>query len=727
MSRSLAVLLATSAPIPLQPALAKEENSPVQPGAGGEVTADANRTGPDRDRKADQIIVTAARVEKPITAIPNTVKVLDRETIEEQRALSTSLLDSLSFSIPSLTPGRQKLTSSGVTLRGRTPLYLVDGIPQSTPLRNGERSGFTIDDDFVDRVEVIYGANAIQGVGATGGVINYVTVGAPQNGDWLRRISASLSADDFEDNGFQYKLSGLVGKKWGSFDAVLGAAYEKRDLYYDGAGNPIAIDPTQGDLADTASTNLFAKVGFDIDADKRLELAGSYFELDGDGDYIRVPGNKAAGIPATSARGVPDGDPTRNEAFNAALTYTDRDLAGGSLSLIGYYFDFYALYGGDTFPVFQDPAIAPVGTLFDQSALASEKYGAKLTYVREDTLVPGLQLAVGGDYLHDRTFQELAQTGRLWVPVLNYESIAPFVQLEQALLDKRLRLSAGARYENVTLDVPDFTTIASAKSTFVEGAAPKFDKLLFNAGVVAEPLDGLTLFSSYAQGFTMPDAGLILRSVNKPGQSVAQLVDLQPVVADNIEVGTAFRHGGIDLQASYFWSNSDLGSRIEVVGGAGQIRRERTEISGLELSASYRFPGGIKLGGNYSMLNGRYDSDGDDRVDRDLDGRNIAPDRVNLFVEGPLAGGLSARLQTSHLFDRSFDGGLPANDFNGYTLLDLLLTYRAGNAGDFRFGIQNLLDEQYVTYYSQTVTFVNDDTFVSGRGRAFTLAWRLDF
>lgn len=71
-------------------------------------------------------MVTATRVPTPITAIPNTVRVLGRETVESQLAVSPSLLDSLSFSVPSLAPGRQRLTSAGESLRGRTPLYMVD-------------------------------------------------------------------------------------------------------------------------------------------------------------------------------------------------------------------------------------------------------------------------------------------------------------------------------------------------------------------------------------------------------------------------------------------------------------------------------------------------------------------------------------------------------------------------------------------------------------------------
>jgi len=214
----------------------------------------------------ETVTVTASRSNKPISAIPNTVKVLDREALDQQLVMSSSLLDSLSFTVPSLTPAHQKMTSNGVTLRGRTPLYMADGVPQSTPLRNGERSGFTIDPDFIERVEVIYGANAIQGVGATGGVINYVTVDAPENGDWLRRINTSLSTDSFRSGGNHYKLSSLVGKTFERSDFVTGIAYDAQDIYYDADGETIAVDPIQGDFMDSQSWNLFSKFGYDLDS-----------------------------------------------------------------------------------------------------------------------------------------------------------------------------------------------------------------------------------------------------------------------------------------------------------------------------------------------------------------------------------------------------------------------------------------------------------------------------
>ena len=102
--------------------------------------------------------------------------------------------------MPSLAPDCQRMTSTGESLRGRTPLHMVDGIPQTAPLRDGKRSGFTIDPAFVDRVEVIFGANAIQGLGATGGVIQLCDGAPARKWHWLRRVTAEISTDDPEAN-----------------------------------------------------------------------------------------------------------------------------------------------------------------------------------------------------------------------------------------------------------------------------------------------------------------------------------------------------------------------------------------------------------------------------------------------------------------------------------------------------------------------------------------------
>ena len=110
---------------------------------------------------------------------------------------------------------------------------------------------------------------------------------------------------------------------------------------------------------DSRTWNIFTKAGLDLDEYQRIEVTGNYFDLDGDGDYRVVDGDALAGIPATSESGKGEGDPTYNEALNLSVAYSHANLFGGELTLQGFYYDFYALYGGGTFPAFQGPAIAP--------------------------------------------------------------------------------------------------------------------------------------------------------------------------------------------------------------------------------------------------------------------------------------------------------------------------------------------------------------------------------
>ena len=76
----------------------------------------------------------------------------------------------------------QAMNSLGETLRGRVPLRLFDGIPQSTPLRDGSRNSAFTDMDIVGRIEVINGPSAAEGIGAAGGIINYISKDATEPG-----------------------------------------------------------------------------------------------------------------------------------------------------------------------------------------------------------------------------------------------------------------------------------------------------------------------------------------------------------------------------------------------------------------------------------------------------------------------------------------------------------------------------------------------------------------
>jgi iron complex outermembrane receptor protein len=706
--------------------------------APGVAFAQADPAADEAKAKEDEIVVTAARTILPPSALPLTIDVIDKNALDQQLSISGSVTDAVATLTPSFSPTRQKLSGSGETLRGRSPLYAINGIPQSTPMRDGSRDGFTIDGFFVDRVELIYGSNALQGIGGTGGIVNQVTVGAPkQDGISGRVLLQGTSTDDFTGDGFGYKAAGLVQYRAGRFDATVGAAYEKRGAFYDADGRRVGLNLTQGETQDSNTFSVFGRFGFEVTDTMRLDLIASRFELKGDGNYVSLAGNRVTGIPTSAVRGTPPGKPAASRTESVALSLTDTDLAGGNFISQVFFNRTHDTFGGEIAPIptFQDVLIAPVGTLFDQSENRSRKFGGKFSYERGLPGFEDLTLTLGFDALFDSTEQRLIATDRVWVPPSDFRSYAPFAQANLALFDKRLRLAGGVRYENVKITIDDYTTLATSGRTFVAGGSPTFDDVLFNGGVIIEPVPGIRVYGSYAEGFTVPDIGRITRAVSTPGRDIDTFLDISPVVSNNREIGLEVKRGPLDASVTYFWSSSDKGQLlISNPGGIFDVQRQRVEIEGLEINLGVRLPvEGLRANVGYAHLKGRYDSDSaapDGIVDTDLDGVNISPDRVNLalsYATGPF----SARVQTQFYLSRTFHGKAnpnQGNNFGGYNLTDAYVRYQTP-LGGISLGVQNLLDKQYIDYSSDTRLATENPVlaYFAGRGRTLTLGWDYRF
>jgi len=671
----------------------------------------------------DAMTISATRGHSEVGKTPQKITIITREQLDQQLAITRDHGQVLSNLIPSYSPSRQKLSNAGETFRGRTALVMIDGVPQSTPLRAGGRDGYTIDLAMVERIEVIHGASAEHGLGATGGIINYVTR-RPQGGTLKQHAGVSLeAADDFDGAGMGYKLDYRVEGNQGNWDYLAAISGQTRGMFYDGDGELIGVDDTQGDIMDSSSNDLLLKLGYWLDEEQNLELMVNRFQLEGEHDYVNVPGDRDAGIPTTSRKGQPLGKAPQNEVLASSLSYKHSDLGGNLLSAQLYSQRFRARYGGGILASFQDPAIAPAGTLFDQSQNESDKYGGKLSLSRDDLFDGYLKLTGGLDFLQDTTSQMLIATDREWVPKTVFKNLAPFLQAELRATE-RLTLHGGVRHEFAELEVDSFRTIASAGGgVSVEGGAPDFEETLYNAGLVFQANDWAQLFANYSEGFGMPDVGRVLRGISQPGQSVDSFLDLQPIVTDNREIGLRFNHGPFDAEISYFESDSDLGSRLENVGGFYQVRRERTEIDGVEASAGWQVDAVHRLQASYAQLDGESDTDGDGKVDTDLDGANISPDRYGLSWQANWNDKLHSLIQANHYASRGFDD--PDLNFDGYSLVDASLGYRLP-VGEVSLGIENLFNRDYLTYYAQAASS-RDDQLFKGRGRTFTLGYQVSF
>jgi iron complex outermembrane receptor protein len=672
-----------------------------------------------------EVSESTLRMPRSQGALPMTITVIDQQDLKQQLAITPDLGDAIGALVPSFAPSTQKLSVRGQTLRGRNPLYMIDGVPQSSPLRNGSRDGYTIDPAMIERIEIVEGSNSLQGLGAAGGIINIITKRAPAKDGVRQEVTLDASAPTQGAEGLGYGGAWLLGARSGAFDMVTGASWRKRGMYSDARGRLIGVDGTQGDLMDSKSWDGFAKLGYTFAGERRLQLTANRFELQGNGDYTAVPGDIGAGLPTTSTRGKQPGEAPRNRVLTTSLDYRDPQLAGGELRAQLYHQSNRELFGGGSFATFQDPAYGP--NVFDQSQNVSVKDGARLSWARRGLLEGTLSVLAGADGYRDRTHQELVQTHRDWVPQSTYTGWAPFLQAEYWPV-QALSINAGLRQEHGRLDVPTFRSLAYYNGVTVQGGAHSFTKTLPNVGAVWYLTDALNLFASYAQGYTLPDVGRVLRAINRPGLSVGSFLDLKPVVSDNREVGAEYTGEAFNARLSYWTSGSKLGAVLvyDAPNQVYNVTRQRTAISGWEARTGWTPRAGTRLDLSYAINHGRSDRNGDGKVDSDLDGANIGPNRLNLSWTQRWNGALSSYLQLSRLASRDFATlGRRTAHFDGYVTADAYVKWHTGAAGDWTLGVQNLANRQYINYISQTVG--DDSAYYAGRGRTLSLTWQQAF
>lgn len=698
------------------------------------VSALAQATTPDTEsasnRELNPLVITATRNRSTQGETPQKITVITREQIEQQLAITQNPGQVLSNLVPSYSPGRQKLTSSGETFRGRSVLFMIDGVPQSNPLRDGGRDGYTIDLSMVERIEVIHGASAEQGLGATGGIINYVTK-KPDGAGIRQHAGISLtSGDDFESEGFGHKLDYRLTGQTGDWDYVAAASRQERGVFFDGNDTSIGI-AYHGETQNSTSYDFFGKLGYWIDGNQNVEISVNHFNLEANDDYMPVAGDRTTGTPATARKGDLEGEPGYNKVTTARLAYSHGDWFGNELDAQLYTQRFRGQFGTThlgSFP-YQDGA---GNTRYDQTRNESDKIGAKFTLSRSGLLDDRLALTTGLDLLQDETKQVLVQTDRDYVPLSQFRNAAVFLQGDFDLTDA-LGLHAGVRHEQARLNVDNFSTVDRSTSVendlvSVNGGSPNFNETLFNAGIVYQATQWAQLYANYSEGFGMPDVGRVLRGVKTPGQDVDNLLDLSPIVTDNREIGARFDWDDYGLELSYYESSSDLGQRIKPDSqGNYQVQREKTDIKGYEITGEAQLDDAHQLRLSYAHTEGESDTDGDGDVDTKLTGRNLAPDTLRLSWSAGWTEKLSTHLQYSHYFDRSFDD--PALEFSGYGLVDASLAYRLP-VGRASLGIENLTDKDYFTYYSQSFpqsSALEDEMYFKGRGRTLTLGYQLDF
>ncbi|MCU8089229.1 TonB-dependent receptor [Shewanella sp. SM21] len=702
---------------------------------------DATDNSPNNKNKdIEKITVTASRMDKSPSSIPNTVTIIDRAQLEEQFRTTKDLSTIIGNLAPSFSPSRQKMSNTGETLRGRPPLIMIDGVPQSNPLRSGGREGQTIDPAMIERIEIIHGANAMHGLGAQGGIINYITKKPTGDSEQVASFDVTVP-DSMKSNGLTFGASYAFSGESEFIDMIGSVSYRNNGVYYDANHNVVGVDTTQGESMDSQSKDFFIKLGHNFD-ESRLELMVNHYNADNNGDWMPVAGDKPNGVPTGAVKETQPWEAANNQVTTTSLTYTHANIGGQQLSLQLFNQDFKAVYGGGCFDSFYDPSFegsdqviqCGVGSkgeslYYEQSRNSSVKWGLKSALIAKDIAGSGIDAAYGVDLFRDTTEQDLVKTGFSWVPESTYDNVAPYLQLDYDLIEN-LTLSTGVRYEHAELSVDDYKTLWGAGNKQIAGGSATFDETLFNVGISYKITPDIRVYTSYNQGFGMPDIGRILRDGKSfPGDnpSIDGSLALTPIVTDNVEVGADYQGKYLSAKLAYYRSATDFGSRLALNSdGFYDVKREKSVIDGIEANVTAYITSNDDLGMNIAFQQGEYDSNGDSQVDTDLDGANISPNRINLFWTHSFDNEMSTRVQANYYMDRDFKNaaGNKYAEFDGYTTVDASFSMPL-YTGTLSLGLQNLFNKDYFNYYSQTMG--TNDRYFKGMGRTATIGYTLPF
>ncbi|NOS83180.1 MAG: TonB-dependent receptor [Nitrospira sp.] len=687
---------------------------------------------------ASDVVISATRTPTTLGSLNQSVTIVTEAQIQQQLTVSPGR--SLGQILPKLVPGMSQNdgamdTGTSQTIRGRQISVLIDGVPQlSSPTMQLDLAH--IDPSAIERIEIVRGATAIYGNGATGGLINIITKqageGKPsfytdvQGSGSLTRVARGLSGTITQ--GFQGR------KDW--FDYNIVGTFNNQGGMFDAEGSrTMPGTNTIGGFADTRSYNVLSKFGATF-GEHRLQLTFNRKESQQDTNHFPDPSVDA--LPRTNARYIPglslDEQPKLTNS-QISLDYSHPHLFLDSrVHIQGYYRS-----QRTTFPTFD---VRPFGgTDVVQTLPQTDVLGTRVEITTPIPLYGKPLVTYGMDFssqhgdnmqnLYDpasldasggRIFRKIGQTPLL--PSRVFDSIAGFAQGEWTPISA-LVVRGGVRYERLGISSSDFT---DGVGNFTPAGSLKFDATVFNAGFVYHLIDPLDLFFNFSQGFNVPVGSIDSALFATPGSNIA-LSKLQPQRVNNYELGLRGKWSKVQSSLSGYISKSSLGLNFDQF--TQSLQRSPQSIYGVEATLDVQPYEGWRIGGSYTFVEGDNTIAFNPDVRVPLNGFSLQPQKITGYLEHLTVPEWQWRNRLQMLYSGSrrrsltaFNSGLdPFGDpfsMTEYFIVDFITTVKAG-PGTLRFGIENLLNQQYVLPFNQ-IAFTNSFN-VAARGTTATIGY----
>jgi iron complex outermembrane receptor protein len=679
----------------------------------------------------ETMVVVGSRTPTQIDQVPSAAQVIEGKQLREQTSTGADLKAALGKLIPALDFGPQGRTNAGQNMRGRTVQVLIDGVSMNNS-RSLSRQFDSIDPFNIERVEVLSGASSLYGGGATGGVINIITKTGDEGGpNWESEVGATTGFNNSDDLDYRVAQSASGGNEF--VTGRIGVAYENNGRHYDANGDEIFPDLAQSDLQGNRSIDILGNLNFQLTEDQTLDLKAQLYESGYEGDKGVYFPNLTSSTPNLREAEIRDGfsadrEPkTDRRMLNA--NYHHADFFGQDLYLQAYHREEESSFHPFPYPdddgsyyfttSKQNTTLSGLKTLMssDISDTVSLDYGLDID--REEFDASQMYF---DDSTTDATGGLVHKESRVEprYPSFQIDGLSAFAQSEWEAT-QHWTLAAGIRQQHMNVDVADFQPSGQA---LAKGGESDYDVTLFNASALYDFHNGHQTWTSYSEGFDLPDPS---KYYGRPGQDASDQT-LDGIKTRQVELGWRYQGNQWQAQAAayYSWSNST----IELDDQLNTVQRDdKRRDYGLEASATRYLGDHWQVGGTLHALKS------EQKIDGKWKKRGITvspyPSQHTATLHAQWSDlDRTLRLQANRSWDYEDYQG---DEIEGNTTLDLIGSQQT-DFGKVSLGIENLTDEQYSTPWGQRAAGFYSPYYgpeylydYQGRGRTYTLNWSLSY
>ncbi len=740
----------------------------------------------------DQVTISATRTERELKDVASSVSVQTAADVENKMhqnirdlvkyepgvdVTSDSRFGLGSFNIRGMDENRVKITVDGVD---QAKSFGYDKFIQS------QRNFFDIEN--MKQVEIVKGpASTLHGSDAIGGVVAFITKDPAdylneQGDDSFGSVKGGYTS---ADSGLHKTMT--LANRTGDLESMLvltqrggdeRETFSHRTIYGEGRG---AADPGSYD-----SNSLLGKIQYQINDQHRIGVTGEWQDGESENETLSLKNDTLGSTTYNSSRaddaserkrlGIFHEWSARTIAFDEMRwtlnwqkskshqkTYDDVNVKETSWELVPFpkpttslvHYERLKDYTYEETSVQFDATLNKYFSLADTDHLLT--YGVSYEDREQNNLNKTHTLVAGTISGPGTPSNPVGVKTTRYAPVASTSQSSMFVQDEFSLLNNRLILTPGLRYDRFEV---------SSKSDQYYKKEVKdhsYDSWTTRIGAVYEINDTWSTFAQYSQGFSTPDLFAMYFEELPYGAPVHVMPNpnLEPEKSDSWELGLrASNHLGSMEITAFYNDYTNFIEQIQLKGindGDGRPMHfqyqnlSKATIEGIEfkgqllLDEAFNAPGGTRFNAAIAMSRGRGDVVSDYKLYTDEPLNSVAPLKAVLALGYDAPSGVwgseltwtlvaSKKKKDISNLDKEADLGstnATGNQFatSGYGLVDLSGYYKPRKDVTITAGLFNALDKKYRHWNDVrglTENYAGLDRYTQP-GRNFSVSVKWDF